>query len=89
MVCRPLRLMTANCNGLQVTLQYVISTGKKAKYSYFVFLNSSIRGPFFPSYMPDTWQWTDAFPQRLSAYSRSPAQSCACPLLTQEVLAQR
>ncbi len=32
----------------------------------FIFLNSSTRGPFYPMYMPQGWQWTEAFTSRLS-----------------------
>lgn len=28
------------------------------RYKYFIFLNSSIKGPFVPNYMPPGWQWT-------------------------------
>ena len=30
-------------------------------YRAFVFLNSSVRGPFLPVYMPPGWHWTEAF----------------------------
>lgn len=29
-----------------------------SRYKYFIFLNSSIKGPFVPNYMPQGWQWT-------------------------------
>ncbi len=32
-----------------------------SKYKYFVFLNSSVRGPFVPLYMPRSWSWTQAY----------------------------
>ena len=34
-------------------------------YGYFFFINSSARGPFFPSYMPPGWHWTDAFVSKI------------------------
>ncbi len=49
------------------TLEWLAARGSRRKYGAFIFLNSSARGPFFPSYMPPGWQWTMAFTQRLSA----------------------
>ena len=50
-----------------VTLEWVAQAGRGGKYAHFIFLNSSIRGPFLPTYMPPGWQWTLAFTSRLSA----------------------
>lgn len=47
------------------TISYVTARNRLEKYKYFFLLNSSIRGPFFPSYMPPGWQWTQAFTDRL------------------------
>ncbi len=30
-------------------------------YLYFILLNSSTKGPYYPHYLPDSWHWTDAF----------------------------
>lgn len=30
--------------------------GLLRRYKYFIFLNSSVRGPFVPTYMPPQWQ---------------------------------
>ena len=49
-----------------VTLEWAKFTGSHKKYKYFIFLNSSVRGPFYPTYMPRGWQWTLAFTSRLS-----------------------
>ncbi len=35
------------------------------RYKYFILLNSSTKGPFYPSYMPYGWHWTHAFLERL------------------------
>lgn len=35
------------------------------RYKYFIVLNSSTKGPFYPSYMPYGWHWTHAFLERL------------------------
>lgn len=60
----------------------------------FIFLNSSTRGPFYPMYMSQGWQWTDAFTSRLSntvkVYRRAAAAAAdvtaaglaTCALLT-------
>jgi len=39
-------------------------------YRAFVFLNSSVRGPFLPAYMPAGWHWTDAFVGMLGGHGR-------------------
>jgi hypothetical protein len=40
--------------------------GTRQKYKNFIFLNSSVRGPFTPHYLPPGWQWTQALTSRLS-----------------------
>lgn len=47
-------------------------------YEYFIFLNSSVRGPFFPSYMPRAWQWTQAFTQGLTKVTKIVGSSLVC-----------
>lgn len=49
-----------------VTLDWAADTGARAKYKHFIFLNSSVRGPFVPNYLPPGWQWTQAFTARLT-----------------------
>ena len=49
-----------------MTIEWVRLKGTAKAYRYFVFLNSSVRGPFFPGYMPPDWQWTQAYTSRLS-----------------------
>ena len=34
-------------------------------YDAFIFLNDGVTGPIVPSYMPETWHWTQAFLDRL------------------------
>ncbi len=48
------------------------------RYRYFLFLNSSVRGPFFPSYQPAGWQWPRAFTDRLSGNVKVVASSIVC-----------
>ncbi len=36
---------------------------RKGKYKYFVFLNSSLRGPFMPKWTPSDYHYTDALTQ--------------------------
>ena len=52
--------------------------GRLQAYRYFIFLNSSVRGPFFPSYMPSQWQWPDAFIDRLSSEVKIVSSSLVC-----------
>ncbi len=50
---------------LQVTLEWLKSKRQGDRYRFFIFLNSSVRGPYVPAYMPPGWQWTRAFTDRL------------------------
>ena len=45
---------------------------------YYVFLNSSVRGPFYPSYMPAGWHWPRAFTDRLRGRVKVVASSLVC-----------
>jgi len=49
----------------KVTLEWIKRKHEGNRYSYYIFLNSSVRGPFLPAYMPTAWQWTRAFTDRL------------------------
>ena len=65
----------------QVTLTHLQSTNKLHAYKYFVFLNSSVRGPFFPTWltpMMPSWRWPDAFVSRLSGEVKLVASSIVC-----------
>jgi len=35
-------------------------------YAFFIFLNSSVRGPFVPAYLPAGWHWSRAFTDGLA-----------------------
>lgn len=48
------------------------------RYRYFMFLNSSVRGPFYPSFQPQGWAWPRAFTDRLSADVKVVASSIVC-----------
>jgi hypothetical protein len=37
---------------------------------YFIFLNSSVKGPFLPAWVPPEWHWTAAY---LSAFQPEPS----------------
>jgi hypothetical protein len=63
---------------MQVTLEWTRATGSYGTYSYFIFLNSSVRGPFYPSYMPQGWQWTQAFTNRIIGDVKVVASSLVC-----------
>ena len=63
---------------MQMTLEYIKGSGRLKAYQFFIFLNSSVRGPFFPSYMPKHWQWPDAFVDRLSPEVKIVASSLVC-----------
>ncbi len=41
-------------------------------------LNSSIKGPFFPHYMPKRWHWVDAFLELYEGDVHAVASSLVC-----------
>jgi len=43
----------------------VNSADKRSPYDAYIFLNAGVTGPFYPSYMPDGWHWTEAFTSKL------------------------
>jgi hypothetical protein len=48
------------------------------RYKYYIFLNSSIRGPFWPNYMPPRWQWTRAYTDLLRGDVKAVGSSLVC-----------
>lgn len=61
-----------------VTIAFLQSQRKLKSYKYFIFLNSSIKGPFFPAWVPASWQWTDAFTDRLTDTVKAVGSSLTC-----------
>ncbi|KAK9818280.1 hypothetical protein WJX72_010022 [[Myrmecia] bisecta] len=61
-----------------VTIEWLRLAGTYSKYRYFVFLNSSVRGPFYASYMPQDWQWTRAYTDRLTGNVKVVSSSLTC-----------
>ena len=61
-----------------VTLAFLQSQRKLKSYKYFIFLNSSIKGPFFPTWVPESWQWTYAFTARLTETVKAVGSSLTC-----------
>ena len=61
-----------------VTIEYLRKKNQYKRYKYFIFLNSSIRGPFYPSYMPEGWQWTMAYTQRFKRDVKLVSSSIVC-----------
>ena len=39
---------------------------------------SSVRGPFYPSYMPRGWQWPMAYTERLTGNTKVVSSSLVC-----------
>ncbi|KAK9859799.1 hypothetical protein WJX84_002990 [Apatococcus fuscideae] len=62
------------------TVGWLLEQGKMdpGKYRYFVFVNSSVRGPFLPAYWPKERHWTAILTSRLSDNVKlvGPAISC-------------
>lgn len=61
-----------------VSIEWARQQNRVSKYKYFVFLNSSVRGPFFPSYMPPGWQWTQAYTDRFRGDVAAVSSSIVC-----------
>lgn len=53
-------------------------TGRYSRYSAFMFLNSGVRGPFVPSWVPPGWQWTMAFTHKLQGNVAAVSSSVTC-----------
>ena len=47
-------------------------------YSYFIFINSSTKGPFYPSYVPSDWHWTHAYLARFKKDIHAVSSSLVC-----------
>lgn len=53
--------------------------GKKiSRYSYFIWLNSSVRGPFLPSYLDGKYHWTRAFTDKLNDRTKLVGSTISC-----------
>lgn len=52
-----------------VTLEWLSYRAALGKYKYFIFLNSSVKGPFLPSWTPPEWHWTASY---LAAFQPPP-----------------
>lgn len=61
-----------------VTLEWAARAGRLQQYAYVIFVTSSARGPFVPSYMPAGWQWTDAFARFFVGDVHAVGASLAC-----------
>ena len=53
-------------------------TGRYSRYSAFMFLNSGVRGPYVPSWVPPGWQWTMAFTHKLQGDVGAVSSSVTC-----------
>ncbi|MAH51686.1 hypothetical protein CMI37_38065 [Candidatus Pacearchaeota archaeon] len=45
---------------------YALFNSDWKKYDYFIFINSSCRGPFLPSYWPQNKHWSEAFTDKIN-----------------------
>ncbi len=51
---------------------------RRRHYKFFFMLNSSARGPFYPSYMPRGWHWLHAYLERFEGDVHAVASSLVC-----------
>ncbi|KAL4421190.1 hypothetical protein ABPG77_010065 [Micractinium sp. CCAP 211/92] len=61
-----------------ITLTWLAAQARLGRYKYYIFLNSSIKGPFVPAYMPGTWQWTQAYTDGLRGDVKAVGSSLVC-----------
>ena len=61
-----------------ITLRYMKHLDKLQTYKFFMFLNSSVKGPFIPTWLPADWHWTRAFTDRLSPIVKAVSASLTC-----------
>ena len=61
-----------------MTIEWLKVKNTLRQYRYFIFLNSSVRGPFFPSFMPPAWQWTRAYTDRITDTIKVVSSSLVC-----------
>lgn len=57
----------------------VLGTVSTQDYAYFFFMNSSVRGPFIPSYFPVDTSWTQLFTVKLSSSVKLVGLTVNCP----------
>lgn len=57
---------------------YSILGTSMSKYSYFVWLNSSVRGPFLPSYLDGKYHWTRGFTEKLNEHVKLVGSTLSC-----------
>lgn len=60
------------------TISYFTHRRMLGQYKYFVFLNSSVKGPFFPAWVPDSWHWTHAYLKLMSPTVHAVGSSLVC-----------
>ena len=61
-----------------ITIMYLKQQGILHTYKFFVFLNSSVKGPFFPTWVPRDWRWTSGFTDRLTSSVKAVGSSLTC-----------
>lgn len=64
--------------GHNATIGWLHKTGTYPSYKYFIFLNSSVKGPFNPIYMPGSWQWTMAYTDPLKGDVKAVGATIVC-----------
>ena len=57
---------------------YSLLGSQISKYSYFIWLNSSVRGPFLPSYLDGKYHWTRAFTVKLTDTTKLVGSTISC-----------
>ena len=77
------RLLTSPGAPVEVASAETSSISAGRSFQYYVWLNSSVRGPFLPAYMAPGGHWTDVFVRKLTGdvkLVRAHAQCSTCPV---------
>jgi hypothetical protein len=71
----------SSCNHHGSIGWYLLHSGEVDldKFYFYVFIDSSMRGPFVPQYMDSDWHWVEAFTDKLTSTTKlvGPVISCA------------
>ncbi|CAL5224080.1 g6706 [Coccomyxa viridis] len=57
-------------------------------YKYYLFMNTSVRGPFLPSYLPATTHWTELFTSRINSKVKLVGSTISCEGVPDDYLGQ-
>lgn len=60
------------------SMSHAMEVGTFWRYRHFMFLNSSVKGPFIPKYFPSGYHWSRAFTDSLTSTVKGVSSSIVC-----------